>query len=454
VTAAGTFFGDLRIVLRGRDFRKLFATRLSSQFADGVFQVGLASLFFFSPERAADPVGVAVALTVSVLPFTLVGPFAGVLLDHWRRRQILVVANLVRGALVLVIAALVGVGVVGLWLYVIVLLALSLNRFFLAGLGASLPHVVPRDELVMANAVSPTCGTLAAFTGGALGYLIRREFGVGDATDAFVVLVSAVLYLGAARLATRMHPDLLGPDDLTDPDYRLTHGFQNSQDDAARRPWHDLPSVSAGIARGLVEAARHVWDRRPAANALLAIGANRFAYGITTLATVLLCRNYFNDPDDVDAGLALLASVFGASGLGFGAAAVLTPLATQRMRPSTWIVTCYAGAAVVGAVLVVRLDVATALVGAFLLGLCAQGSKICVDAIVQAAVDDEFRGRTMAFYDMVFNIAFVAAAVTAALTLPDDGYSPTAFAVVAVLYAATALGYGMATARLRARTGS
>lgn len=440
MTAAGTFFGDLRIVLRGRDFRKLFATRLSSQFADGVFQVGLASLFFFSPERAADPVGVAVALTVTVLPFTLVGPFAGVLLDQWRRRQILVVSNLVRAALVLAIATLVGFGVVGLWLYAIVLLTLSVNRFFLAGLGASLPHVVPRDELVMANAVSPTCGTLAAFSGGALGYLIRRGFGVGDATDAFVVLVSAALYLGAARLATRMDRDLLGPDDLTDPEYRLTHD---------RRPWHDLPSVAAGIARGLAEAARHVWDRRPAAHALLAIGSNRFAYGITTLATVLLCRNYFNDPDDVDAGLALLASVFGASGLGFGAAAVLTPLATQRMRPSSWIVCCYAGAAVVGAVFVVQLDVPTALVGAFLLGLSAQGSKICVDAIVQATVDDEFRGRTMAFYDVVFNVAFVAAAVAAALVLPDDGYSPGAYAVVALLYGATAVGYGLATHRLR-----
>ena len=156
MSAAGTFVADLRIVLRGRDFRRLFATRLVSQASDGAFQAGLASLFFFSPQRAATATGVATAFGVAVLPYTLVGPFAGVLLDRWRRRQVLVVANLVRALLVVGVAALVAVHVFGPLLVVAVLACLSVNRFFLAGLGASLPHVVPDDELVMANAVSPT----------------------------------------------------------------------------------------------------------------------------------------------------------------------------------------------------------------------------------------------------------------------------------------------------------
>ena len=50
---SGTFLGDLRAVLRGRDFRRLFVTRLVSQTADGVFQVGLAGVVFFSPERGS-----------------------------------------------------------------------------------------------------------------------------------------------------------------------------------------------------------------------------------------------------------------------------------------------------------------------------------------------------------------------------------------------------------------
>ena len=87
------FVADLRTVLRGRDFRRLFAVRLGSQAADGIFQVALASLVFFSPERSATPRAAAGVFAVTVLPYTLVGPFAGVLLDRWRRRQVLLLAN-------------------------------------------------------------------------------------------------------------------------------------------------------------------------------------------------------------------------------------------------------------------------------------------------------------------------------------------------------------------------
>ena len=87
---------DLKALWPLRDFRKLFAVRLVSQTADGMFQAGLATLFFFSPENASTATGVATAFAVLLLPFTIVGPWAGVLLDRWRRRQVLFVGNLVR----------------------------------------------------------------------------------------------------------------------------------------------------------------------------------------------------------------------------------------------------------------------------------------------------------------------------------------------------------------------
>src|SRR6476619_7054245 len=129
------FVADLRTVLRGRDFRRLFAVRLVSQGADGVFQVALASLIFFSPERATTAAGTAAAFSLTVLPYTVIGPFAGVLLDKWRRRQVLLVATLVRVLLVLIVAAMVSAGWVGPPLYLAVLACLSVNRFFLTALG-------------------------------------------------------------------------------------------------------------------------------------------------------------------------------------------------------------------------------------------------------------------------------------------------------------------------------
>jgi hypothetical protein len=56
------------------------------------------------------------------------------------------------------------------------------------------------------------------------------------------------------------------------------------------------------------------------------------------------------------------------------------------------------------------------------------------------------------FYDVIFNIAFVAAAAFAAAVLPADGNSRIVFAVVAVGYAVTAAAYARATRRLAART--
>ena len=64
----------LRDVLSSSGYRRLLGTRLASQAGDGAFQVGLASLVFFSPERAATTSAVAWAFTAALVPYTLVGP--------------------------------------------------------------------------------------------------------------------------------------------------------------------------------------------------------------------------------------------------------------------------------------------------------------------------------------------------------------------------------------------
>ena len=429
-----TFAGDLRAVLRHRDFRRLFATRLTSQAADGAFQAALASLFFVSPERQTSAGSVAAAFATLLLPYSVVGPFAGVLLDRWRRRQILVVANLLRAGMVLGVAALGAGGVTGVPLYAAVLACLSVNRFFLAGLSAALPHVVARDELVMANSVSTTTGTVVAILGGGIGFGLKQLLGTGDNADAEIIVVAALVYALAAALAARMDRDLLGPDLAAEPPQTR---------EAVRR-----------VARGLADGARHVWSHRPAGYALAAIGAHRFFYGVSTISAILLFRSYFNDPDDVDAGLAGLGGVFAASGLGVLLAAALTPEVTKRMPKSSWIVVCFALAAAAEAVFVVTLSEWIAYVGAFVLGVAAQGSKICVDTIVQTAVDDAYRGRVFSFYDVIFNIAFVSAAAFGAAVLPEDGNSRPVYAIIAVGYALTAAVYGHATRRQRAATSS
>ncbi|HET9901092.1 MAG TPA: MFS transporter, partial [Actinomycetes bacterium] len=129
--------GSAWAVVRRRDFRRLLAVRLTGQASDGVFQVALASYVLFSPERRTSAPEIAAAFAVVLLPYSVLGPFAGVLLDRWRRRQVLVWANMLRELFAIGVAALILSGVDGAVFYVAVLAVLSVNRFILAGLWAS-----------------------------------------------------------------------------------------------------------------------------------------------------------------------------------------------------------------------------------------------------------------------------------------------------------------------------
>ena len=418
---------ELTAVLRERHFRALWATRLSAQLADGVFQVALASFVLFNPNEQATPTRTAAAFATLLLPYSVVGPFAGVFIDRWRRRTILVRANWVRAGLGLLVALLIAGADESPAFYVATLAVLSVNRFFLSSLSASLPHVVPLDRLVVANSLSTTSGTVMAVIGGGVG------LGVGWLAPTPCIVVTAVaFYLLSSWLGSRMDADLLGPD--PDPDTPSTA-------DALR-------AVLGGITAG----ARHVWQRRHPAYALLAISAHRFFYGLSTVATLLLYRNYFTDDGLFRAGLDGLGQVLAASSIGVLAAAVVTPLAVRRMSKDTWIVVVLAGACVVEVALGFPYTQPAFLAAALLLGFVAQGSKICVDTIVQQSVADAYRGRVFAFYDILFNVSFVSAAALAALILPLNGKSYAVLTVISLGYGATALAYLAVTGRGRSRS--
>ena len=406
---------DLRILLRFQGFRRLLAVRLLSQGADGVYQVALATYVVFSPEKQTSATAIASAMAVLLLPYSLIGPFAGVLLDRWRRRQVFLYGNLLR-ALLAALTAVLMVSHVPDWLfYVSALCVTAVNRFVLAGLSAALPRVVDDERLVVANSLSPTAGTLAATLGGGLAFLVRLL--VAD-TDAAVVLLGSALYLCAALTSLRMAPELLGPDRaLTQP---------------------RLATALAGTARDLTAAVHHLAapQRREAVWALAAMTLMRFCYGALTVLVLMLCRYALSSTSDD--GLRLLGLALGVSGAGFFVAAVVTPGAAGRLGPGRWLAVCAAGAALLEPALGLPFTTAPMLAAAFVLGLTTQGAKIATDTIVQFSVDDGFRGRIFSVYDVLFNVAFVGAAAMAALMLPPDGRSAVLVITVAVIYGAVA----------------
>ncbi|MFC7879737.1 MFS transporter [Isoptericola sp. NPDC057391] len=408
---------ELRALLRLEGFRKLFTVRLVSQAGDGMFQVGLASLLFFSPESQGTAAAIAGAFAVMLAPFTIVGPFAGVLLDRWQRRQVLVWGNAVRVVLTLAMAGVMLAGGVGWAIYAIGLAALSVNRFLLAGLSAGLPRVVDGPLLLTANSLSPTLGAGAAFVGGGIGFVLGLMFEPGRVKDSSALVCAALVFGVASLLATRLRRTQLGPEQPAEADLR---------------------GEIAKVARGLADGARYLVARRTPGQALLAMAVHRFLYGVVFIASILISRNLL-DPGSQSAGMATFAVVIGLTGAGGAVAMVLTPTLSRRTGPQGWIAVMLLLAAASQLLLVTTPERAVVYTGAALLGLAAQGTKIAVDTIVQRDAEDEFRGRAFAFYDVLYNAAFVGAAALAAFTLPDTGWSRGVFVGLAVAYVLAAL---------------
>lgn len=417
----------LREVLAGSGFRRLFATRLVGQFGDGLLQASLATFVLFSPERQPDAVKVATAFAILLLPYSLIGPFAGVLLDRWRRRNVLVRANLLKALLTLPIVWLVAAGNDGPALGIAVLVVLALSRFVLAGLSASLPHVVSGPTLVTANALTPTTGTIVAALGAFVGVALGELLGGGDAGSEAVVVCAAAAYAGAGLVAAMMAPDLLGP-----------HG--------------DRPSDTlAGVARGLVDGIRSLRTHSAAARAIGVVGVHRLAFGVLTAGGLLLVRRTFNPPAAADSALREFALLTAAAAAGALAGAIATPAASRRWGAISWSAVALLQAGLVGVGLVLAgamvPDFVLLSAGALSIGFAGQSVKVCSDTIVQRDIPDDHLGRVFALFDMIVNVCLVAGIVWMALASPTSGQTPVTYVIVGALLVGTAAWYRRTSAR-------
>jgi MFS family permease len=432
-----TFVAGLRRLWRHALFRRLLTVRVAIQAADGLLQVALASFVLFSPERQPDASSIAAVLAVTLLPFSVLGPFVSVTIDRFSRRQILLVGAVGEAVLALGLAAVVATGLrsgaAEVAVYGIVLVSISLTRYLLAALSASLPHTIDADEYLVANAVVPTVGPAGVLVGAGVGTALRLLLGRSMPdylANAVLFAIVAAAFVVAALLALRIARPALGPDATT-------------------------RAVRAGeVLHGLVEALRHLRERREAGLGLLTIAAHRIVYGVVTVATILVYRNYFHTVDDVEPAIADLGILVAATAVGFVVAAVVAPPLSARFGIRWVVVGCLLGSAVFQLVPGAIYSRIPLLVAAFLLGLTAQVIKICVDTLVQAHVDDDIKGRAFVLYDMVFNVSLVLAALIGAAVLPSDGKSIGVLAVLAACYLATGIGFAALSRHLELDRGT
>jgi len=158
------------------------------------------------------------------------------------------------------------------------------------------------------------------------------------------------------------------------------------------------------------------------------------------VSVVLLYRNYFypSSAPLAEGHVVILATV---SAVGYGCAALVVPPATRRLAKPAVITLLLAASAVATAVLGSTFNEVAYLAFGFTLYLCLQGVAICVTTVLQEEVDDAYRGRMFAFYDVMFNVSLAAGALLCTPFMPLNGKSAAVVAVVAAGYAVAAAGY-------------
>ncbi len=301
---------------------------------------------------AAGPLGVIVVRLVDGLPALLFGLHGGVAADRWDRRRTMIIADLVRG-LVLVPVAVVGlVGTLPLWALVATAFVLTTAAsYFTPAFGAFLPSLVGRSNVQRANGLVTAANAGLNVTGWAVAAALLEIVSVGT----FFAINAASFFLSAALLL-RVRPRLIASRPQEEPRRRLRHGFEDLRDRTG------LPAAVAMLGAGMT-VMTGVWT-----------------VGIAELAHSTLGR-----------GATGLALVLAATALGTITATTL--LSWRPVRRKVF-VSCLAWTPVLpGYVLLGLADsLAPALAGTYLVGFASAAAFVLVTAATQESLPEERLG--------------------------------------------------------------
>ena len=381
---------------------------------DGIFQSALASFILFSPERQANALGAALAFAVVLLPYSVIGPFVGTILDRVSRQRAITFSNLSRAITLLIIALLLFQGHTGIEITIFVLIAFGVNRLILAGLSAGIPLMIESKSLISANALAVTGGSVWVVLGGGIGLGLRSlldSVTSADSADGYIILLGAVGYLATSLFAASLKKDEIGP---------LEHEIKN-----------------ASFTQGLIEMREGIKFLRQnvdAARGIAAVAVHRGGITALTLIALLLERNTFHDPADSEAGLAGLSFTLSIAACGFVVGAVIAPYGVRKVGRHRWMRLTLSASTLGPLFIVFSRTPLTLAIAAFVTALFGQSLKVTNDALVQSKIDDIYRGRVFSVYDVMVNGAIVSGAVIAALLLPNTGDSYLVPSIVAGIY--------------------
>lgn len=390
----------LALLTRRPAFARLFAAHAVSRAGDAFNTVALVVLVF---RLTGSGAGVAGTVAFEIAPFLLLGPVAGLVVDRWPRRSVMVGADLWRAALAAVLAL--SHGSVGLAYGVAFGLSTG-SLLFNPAASSLVPDTVEEHELVEANAglwsVAVVAQILLAPTAG----LVIAAFGVGPA---FAVNAASYLVSAALLWQLRVPAVAAAPTVAAEP---------------ATRGWHGVLAGYAAVR------ANPLLARLAVVQVLAALSA-----GATSGLLVVLAAEW------LDVGPSGFGALLGAIGVGAAAGPLLL---RRRISPNHagWL---FGPFVLRGGVDLLLAAVSSPLVagGALLLyGVGTSTGMVAYQSTLQTAVPAGVRGRAFAFYDVVWNAARLASLGLGGLLAEVIGIR--AVYVVGGLLLLTAAGVGLA----------
>jgi MFS family permease len=377
----------LALLRTNRNFRLLWLGQVVSQLGDWFNYVALYALLF---QLTGSATAVAWLMVVQMLPIAIVGPGAGVVVDRFDRRRIMIAADVIRG--VAVLGLLFVRTEAAVWLaYAATGLTVSASGFFEPARSATMPAIVPREDLVTANAVSTATWSAMLAIGAALGGFVAAFLG----RDAAFLINSASFFLSAFFIWRMRVPALVG-------------------------------RLGSGGWRGLVEGLAYMRAHPPVAWIALVKGGWAIVGGALLLLTVFGDR-VFRIGDSGDAGIGVL---YAARGIGAAAGSLLvTSIARRSGNLAAWIGPSYLAAGLAYAMLGFAPSIWFA--AAVVVVAHSFGSILWVSSnvLLQMTVPNEFRGRVFAAELVV--LAFVQSAIAALTAQALDRFhvSPRVLAI-------------------------
>ena len=168
----------------------------------------LIALEYFVYVQTGSTLAMAAVFTAFYLPMLLFGSVAGVLVDRWSRKRVMVVTNIAQG--VTILALLFVHGGSRSWIpYAVVFVTMSMAAFFGPAEAAIIPNLVEEEHLVSANGLNSLIDNFARLAGPPIGGVLIAWMGIGS-----VALADSATFVAAAALIAMvrggLRPDTLG----------------------------------------------------------------------------------------------------------------------------------------------------------------------------------------------------------------------------------------------------